>query len=281
MNVKHGVFRKDQELYPFQITPRELNLVYRKYRQLAEQEATGSNKTMVQLASIRTLRETWGSLMDACGEFEEVFQKSFAFPYLTVMVNAHGQFIYVCGDERSIQRASAEGIYLGGTAELTMRGVNPFSVAIELQRCIYMERSERLVETFREWDAYCYPIKGKKKKPDGYLGFLFPEYSPGPGAGPFLHAIAMKMEQQYADRQKQEQAEKQGGGYLEERLYHFDLTERERQVAAYWMLDYDYKQISRVLGISENTVRVVINRINGKLKVNSKASMILRVLDAI
>ena len=64
-------------------------------------------------------------------------------------------------------------------------------------------------------------------------------------------------------------------------LEQFDLTPRERQVAALWMMDYDYKQIGRAIGISENTVRVITNRLNAKMNVNSKASLILRVLGAI
>ena len=46
-------------------------------------------------------------------------------------------------------------------------------------------------------------------------------------------------------------------------------------------MDYDYKQIGRAIGISENTVRVITNRLNAKMNVNSKASLILRVLGAI
>jgi len=68
---------------------------------------------------------------------------------------------------------------------------------------------------------------------------------------------------------------------LEERLKLFKLTDREKEISMYWLLDYDYRQIGKVLGISENTVRVYVTKINTKLKVNSKASLILRVLGAI
>ena len=58
----------------------------------------------------------------------------------------------------------------------------------------------------------------------------------------------------------------------------YHLTEREKEIIGYWMKDFNYREIALLLGISQNTVKVHISRINLKLNVNSKASLILRLI---
>lgn len=60
----------------------------------------------------------------------------------------------------------------------------------------------------------------------------------------------------------------------------YHLTEREKEIIGYWMKDFNYRDIALLLGISQNTVKVHISRINLKLNVNSKASLILRLIGA-
>ncbi len=68
---------------------------------------------------------------------------------------------------------------------------------------------------------------------------------------------------------------------LERRIAELDLSPREKEIALYWALDYDSKQIGKALSISENTVRSFVNKINQKLQVNSKASLILKIIGLI
>ncbi|MNE93069.1 Spore germination protein GerE [compost metagenome] len=58
-------------------------------------------------------------------------------------------------------------------------------------------------------------------------------------------------------------------------LEKYGLSKREHEVIYYWILDLDYKEISKLLFISENTVRKHINNINHKFNVHSRASLIL------
>lgn len=60
----------------------------------------------------------------------------------------------------------------------------------------------------------------------------------------------------------------------------YRLTQREKEILSYWMRDYDYKNIAEMLGISRHTVKVHISRINLKMQVNSKASLILKLIGA-
>jgi RNA polymerase sigma factor (sigma-70 family) len=69
---------------------------------------------------------------------------------------------------------------------------------------------------------------------------------------------------------------------LEERLKEASelhhLTQREKEILFYWIKDFDYRQIALLLGISRNTVKVHISKINLKLQVKSKASLILKII---
>ena len=49
------------------------------------------------------------------------------------------------------------------------------------------------------------------------------------------------------------------------------LTRREKQVARLYVSGYTHKDISRVLSVSPNTVRVHIGNIFEKLRINSRA----------
>ncbi len=67
---------------------------------------------------------------------------------------------------------------------------------------------------------------------------------------------------------------------LQQASEEYHLTEREKEIIGYWMKDFNYREIALLLGISQNTVKVHISRINLKLNVNSKASLILRLIGA-
>lgn len=57
-----------------------------------------------------------------------------------------------------------------------------------------------------------------------------------------------------------------------------NLSKREKEILLYWISDYNYKQISKMLYISESTVRTHIQNINNKLNANSKASITISIL---
>lgn len=67
---------------------------------------------------------------------------------------------------------------------------------------------------------------------------------------------------------------------LQQASEEYHLTAREKEIIGYWMKDFNYREIALLLGISQNTVKVHISRINLKLNVNSKASLILRLIGA-
>lgn len=66
---------------------------------------------------------------------------------------------------------------------------------------------------------------------------------------------------------------------MQTRLLKYELTEREKSVALLWVKDFTHKEIAVHLFISEHTVRTIIKNLYRKLKVNSKASFILRLIE--
>lgn len=67
--------------------------------------------------------------------------------------------------------------------------------------------------------------------------------------------------------------------YLKNKLEHYNLTNREKEVASYWMMDYSSKEIAETLFLSDHTVKSVLKSINRKMEVSTKASLILKVLE--
>ncbi|MET3846530.1 LuxR C-terminal-related transcriptional regulator [Paenibacillus sp. OAE614] len=65
---------------------------------------------------------------------------------------------------------------------------------------------------------------------------------------------------------------------LEKMLEPYHLSKREMEIFFYWIVDFDYKEISDILMISKATVRTHINNINLKIDSHSKASLILTLL---
>lgn len=69
--------------------------------------------------------------------------------------------------------------------------------------------------------------------------------------------------------------------YLREELNRCDLTNREKEVASYWVMDYSSKEIAAVLFLSEHTVKSMLKSINRKMDVSTKASLILKLLEGV
>lgn len=221
------------------------------------------------------------TLMDIVNKEELLGAHAFYFPYILMVTDANGVIMYIAGDEASVSNAERmNNIGVGSSMSFSSAGTNAISAAIELQRPVVICAEQHYLETLRDWISLCIPIHNSENHIAAYLSFSSFHNIPGPIIYPCLESISAKLEYQL------KKAETQGKAWfveemLEERLRMFPLTPREKEIAMYWLLDYDYKQIGKVVGISENTVRVYVTRINNKLKVNSKASLILRVLGAI
>ncbi|MDF2814374.1 MAG: LuxR family transcriptional regulator [Paenibacillus sp.] len=206
---------------------------------------------------------------------------AFYFPNLLMVTDSNGVILHMSGDEKStLNAASMNNIGIGSALSLTSAGTNAVSAAIELQRPVWINGKDHYLNTMQDWVTMCVPIHNSENHVVAYLAFSALHHISAPYVYPCIESIALSMEYELRKTELQSKSwlvEE----VLEERLKSFKLTPREKEIAMYWLLDYDYKQIGKVLTISENTVRVYVTKINSKLKVNSKASLILRVLGAI
>jgi DNA-binding CsgD family transcriptional regulator len=57
-----------------------------------------------------------------------------------------------------------------------------------------------------------------------------------------------------------------------------NLTKRETEILALWVMNFDYKQISEQLHISTTTVRKHISNIYKKIGIDSKVGILLVLL---
>ncbi|WP_164821741.1 helix-turn-helix domain-containing protein [Paenibacillus koleovorans] len=220
-------------------------------------------------------------LMDVIQKQGLLKKNSFYFPNLLMVTDSNGVILHISGDERSISNAvRMNNIGIGSAMSITSAGTNAISAAIELQRPVWISDEDHYLDTMQDWVTMCVPIHNSENHCVGYLALSAVRHVFAPFLYPCIESIALSMEYELRKSELQTKSwlvEE----VLEERLKSFKLTFREKEIAMYWLLDYDYKQIGKVLGISENTVRVYVTKINSKLKVNSKASLILRVLGAI
>ncbi|OCT14141.1 hypothetical protein A8709_25170 [Paenibacillus pectinilyticus] len=220
-------------------------------------------------------------LMDVILRQAHLKTNTFYFPNLLMVTDSHGVILTINGDERSIlQATNLNNIGIGSSLSLSSAGTNAVSAAIDLGRPVWISGEDHYLDTMHNWVTMCVPINTADNQGIGYLVLTAFQHISAPFMYPCIKSIALLLEYELRKTELQSKTwfvEEM----LEERLKAFKLTLREKEVATYWLLDYDYKQIGKVLGISENTVRVYVTKINRKLKVNSKASLILSVLGAI
>lgn len=263
------------------ITSKEIVKFHEKSFQNGVQRDSMRVRFRVQGKMMERLIAKNQQLMDVIQKQGLLKSNAFYFPNLLMVTDSNGVILHMNGDERSIlNAASINNIGIGSALSLTSAGTNAVSAAIELQRPVWIHGEDHYLDTMHDWVTMCVPIHNSDNHCVGYLALSAFQDVSAPFLYPCIESIALSMEYEIRKTELQSKTwfvEE----ILEERLKAFKLTFREKEIATYWLLDYDYKQIGKVLGISENTVRVYVTKINSKLKVNSKASLILRVLGAI
>lgn len=265
----------------FGITKGEIEKLHEKSFQNGVQRDSLRVRFRVQGKMLERLIAKNQVLMDVIQKQSHLRSNTFYFPNLLMVTDSNGVILYMSGDEQSILNATnLNNIGIGSALSLSSAGTNAVSAAIDLQRPVWISGEDHYLSTMQDWVTMCIPINNSENHGIGFLAFSAFQHVSPLFIYPCIESIAHSMEYEIRKTELQSKSwfvEE----ILEERLKAFKLTLREKEVAMYWILDYDYKQIGKVLGISENTVRVYVSKINRRFKVNSKASLILSVLGAI
>lgn len=219
------------------------------------------------------------TLIDLMSKQKKIYADSFYFPYLIMTADHHGVIHYIDG----VSKERADTLYnigTGASLALQSAGTNAMSASILLRRPVCLSGDQHYLDIFRDWVTICIPIFTKLEEPATYLMFAGSKHISYILLYPFLktlaHQIQHEMEKLLLDDNGWVMEES-----IERNLGHYKLSNREQEVAKYWLMDLDYRQISKIVGISENTVRVYIGKINSKMGVSSKASLILKVLGGV
>ncbi|XID92580.1 LuxR C-terminal-related transcriptional regulator [Paenibacillaceae bacterium WGS1546] len=223
---------------------------------------------------------TTRQILNILKDKEEVFQSVLPPPFVLVMTNEVGTVLYSMDKRLTVIEAAKEPCETGAELTSPRFGINAVSLAIARRNDVYVRGDEPWLQSWVGWAAFAVPLKIDNGEIVGYLALFSEPDILNIEVYPFIKIISSMLENEINLRTTR-WGSSDFSEYLASQLERFDLTPRERQVAALWMMDYDYKQIGRAIGISENTVRVITYRLNSKLHVNSKASLILRVLGAI
>jgi DNA-binding CsgD family transcriptional regulator len=197
-------------------------------------------------------------------------------PHLMYLTDINGVILHMCGPEETMLAANRMmNIGSGSSMSLSSSGITGVSAAIALGRSAFVNGKEHYLELFRDWNSMATPVHDPLGKTVGYIAMTASSSISILLMSPFTEWIAARIEETL----KKSKATQPPitDGHLWEKLLDYELSTRERDIALLWIRDYDYKQIGKRLGISENTVRVYISRINSKMKVKSKASLILKV----
>ncbi|MGY4762852.1 LuxR C-terminal-related transcriptional regulator [Paenibacillus caseinilyticus] len=195
---------------------------------------------------------------------------------LTIVMAADtdGTLLHLESTAQVLTRLQRHNIGPGTRLTLEETGIHAVSAAVELGRSMFTRGREHTLCLFRDWSCFCMPVKDGYGETAGYLALTVPKHVSLSYLYPLTGGLVREAERELAGRRHVLTS-------IERQLAAFRLTGREMEIAKYWLLDYDYKQIGQALGISPNTVRVMIASIHGKLGVASKASMILKVLEIV
>jgi transcriptional regulator of acetoin/glycerol metabolism len=197
-------------------------------------------------------------------------------PHLIYLTDINGVILQMSGPEETVLAANRTmNIGSGSSMSLSSVGINGVSAAVALGRTAFVSGKEHYLELLRDWSSIATPVHDPVGRTVAYVSMTASSSISVLLMSPFTEWIAAQMEE--ALKKAKEARPPIADGQLWEKLLDYELSTREREIALLWIRDYDYKQIGKRLSISENTVRAYISRINSKMKVKSKASLILKV----
>lgn len=195
-----------------------------------------------------------------------------------MLADHHGVIMFIDGDEYSLDEADERlNIGVGTSLAIGSAGTNALSASIALQRPTYLRGSYHYLQIFQEWSSICIPIYSYDDEPLAYLLFAGGLEVPYMFLIPFLETMATYIQTEVRKSDLSEIIWLMEEN-IERNLRHYNLSKREKEIAKYWVMDLDYREVASIIGISEHTVRVYVAKINSKIGVKSKASLILKVL---
>ena len=197
-------------------------------------------------------------------EKEQIFRRSLPSPFVLIVTDKSGSVLFSMGQpdcrQSYLNQIAKEGVNLLKEPHR----IRPLEMAVERRNDVFLTGDDPWLGEEMGWACLALALNNPANEVFGYFALFTPPQNLNLKAYPFVKSLSMIMESEINSNRP---SWVDFTDYMGHQLEQFDLTPRERQVAALWM-DYDYKQIGRAIGISENTVRVITNRLNAKMNVN-------------
>lgn len=273
---------KDREfLKVVGLSPKEIEWLHDKSRQQGIAPSLTSVRFRLHGQMLDRLMAKNRSVLDIAEEWISSSPQRFFFPHLLTVTDAYGVVLHISGDPESLEQSERMlKIGVGSSLSISSAGTNAVSAAIELRRSAFISGNDHYLDVMKDWMTLCVPVWNADLRPVAMVALFASRRISALLAYAALASIASVIETNF-QRKNSNNKSWFSDAELMELLNQYEFSPREREIAFYWLLDYDTKRIGQMLGISENTVRVYISKIHAKLNVNSKASFILRVLKGI
>ncbi|MFB9324421.1 LuxR C-terminal-related transcriptional regulator [Paenibacillus aurantiacus] len=202
---------------------------------------------------------------------------SFPYRHFVWLTDQDGCLLHMRGSADLLSCLHERGIRDGSCLRLDTIGTHALTAALDLRRPVYLNGTEHYKTVFHESASCAVPLGVQGGEPEGWMCLTCSADVGIAAMAPLVQAVRAVIERELASIGDLVHEAADEEEQLQLALEELPLTPREKEVANYWLLDYDYKQISRVLDISVNTVRRHIENMYPKLGVNSKSSLHLKL----
>jgi len=191
-------------------------------------------------------------------------------PHLFIVADADGCALSLVGQECVMRVLAQSNIAPGTSFAKEHAGINAVSLAVETGQLAAVCGEEHTLLMFHDWISVCFPVR-VGGEPAGYVGLCADEQESLERFVAFMESLSANVQYKLKKDEHAKRVERHS-------FDQFHLTEREKQIAGFWLQNWSTMRIAHHLGISEGTVRTMLKKIYAKLKVNDKGQFMRKFL---
>lgn len=200
-------------------------------------------------------------------EFEVmIIKEQLALPHLFILTDSNGIVLDLWGEDSLHWNMKPLKIKKGNLISLQSTGINALSLSIQTGKRIFLTGSEHQPNVLHNWNCLSSPVYVKDVV-IAYINFNF--FSPHVLSTSFaLMTFLVKHIERELENERIDEI------HLHKVFNTYQLTEREKSVAIFWLHNKGALYISAELGITEGTVRNFVKKIYSKCNVRDRVSFI-------
>ncbi|GEO28181.1 hypothetical protein AAC03nite_39660 [Alicyclobacillus acidoterrestris] len=188
-------------------------------------------------------------------------------PHLFIVTDPNGTAIHFIGQTEIIDNARENNVDRGTSFAVECAGINGISLAMQLQSTVVVQGAQHTMQFFKDWNCVSSPVC-MFDKIYGYIDLSFSTDVDVTFAVPLLKKTIEKLENKL-------KKSRQVASVLFE---HYNLSDREKEVAFGWLQNKSVLQMAHTMGITEGTVRNMLKKVYAKTGVNDKGQFFMKFL---